>query len=69
MTCDMFVVLRMWDVNNKAEVKKLEFSSSPSSMELSKDGNTLLITHGHWVTFWDISTLVSLVNESVTNLS
>ncbi|KAI0232193.1 Serine-threonine kinase receptor-associated protein [Lamellibrachia satsuma] len=49
--------VRMWDVNNKAEVKKLEFPSSPSSMELSKDGNTLLITHGHWVTFWDIRTL------------
>ena len=35
------------------EVQKLDFSAIPSSLEVSRDGSTLTITHGNVVSFWD----------------
>lgn len=38
----------------------MELSSSPSSLEVSKDGSLLTITHGNIVSFWDADKYVSL---------
>lgn len=35
------------------EVKKVELSASPSSLEVSKDGTLLTVTYGNIVSFWD----------------
>jgi len=35
------------------EVQKLDFSAIPSSLEVSRDGSTLTVTHGNVVSFWD----------------
>jgi len=45
--------VRIWDANNGEEVRKLEFPESPSSLELSKDGKILVITHGNCTSFWN----------------
>ncbi|XP_067142308.1 serine-threonine kinase receptor-associated protein [Centruroides vittatus] len=45
--------VRFWNRSDKEEIKKLEFSAAPSSLELSTDGKILVITHGHTVSFWD----------------
>jgi serine-threonine kinase receptor-associated protein len=34
-------------------VLKMNFSAIPSSLEVSRDGSTLTVTHGNVVSFWD----------------
>lgn len=45
--------LRVWDRNSGQEVHKIDFSSMPTSLEVSKDGSTLTVSHGYTVSFWD----------------
>ncbi|KAK3098632.1 hypothetical protein FSP39_021396 [Pinctada imbricata] len=45
--------VRIWDVSSGKEIQKLDFADSPSSLELSKDGKILVITHGSCTSFWD----------------
>lgn len=45
---------RFWDLTSLQEIKKLEFETQPNSLEISHNGNILVITHGHSVSFWDI---------------
>ncbi|XP_013411011.1 serine-threonine kinase receptor-associated protein-like [Lingula anatina] len=49
--------VRVWEVANQTETKKLEFPNSPTSLELSKDGTILLITYGKTTSFWDAQKL------------
>ncbi|KAJ8300975.1 hypothetical protein KUTeg_022494 [Tegillarca granosa] len=58
--CDKQVVsasddktVRVWDINSGTEIRKLEFPSIPSSLEIAKDGSTLVITYGNYTSFWD----------------
>lgn len=44
--------VRLWDPTSGAEVAKLEFASAPSDLEMSSDGSTMLVTHGHSVSTW-----------------
>lgn len=44
--------VRMWDRVSEKDVQKIEFPAAPSSLEVSADGQLLLITHGHTVSFW-----------------
>lgn len=46
-------VFRIWDAVSGSEIKKLEFPGIPSSLELSKDGRVLVITHGNCTSFWN----------------
>ena len=45
--------LRMWDTRTGSEVKKTDFTSPIGGMELSRDGETVTVAHGHSVTFCD----------------
>lgn len=45
--------VRVWDAVSGSEIKKLEFPGIPSSLELSKDGRILVITHGNCTSFWN----------------
>ena len=53
ITCSDDKTLRVWDRVSGQEIKKLEFSAVPRSMELSKDGTIITTTHSNVVTFWD----------------
>nr|CAD7266629.1 unnamed protein product [Timema shepardi] len=45
--------LRVWDISSGKETQKLDFNTIPSSLEVSRDGTTLTVTHGNIVSFWD----------------
>lgn len=49
---------RVWDVHNKAETRKLDFSAAVNDIELSSDKRILTIAYSNKVAFWDIQTLV-----------
>ncbi|XP_054284805.1 serine-threonine kinase receptor-associated protein [Macrosteles quadrilineatus] len=49
--------VRVWDRNYGQEVMKLEFKHSPTSLEVSRDGSILTVSHGNTVSFLDSQTL------------
>ncbi|GFS58737.1 serine-threonine kinase receptor-associated protein [Nephila pilipes] len=57
--------VRFWDLSSLQEVKKLEFETSPSSLELSSNGEILVITHGHSVSFYNIKNFEKLKEYKV----
>lgn len=49
--------LRVWDRVSGKEVQKLDFQSIPNSLEVSRDGTIITVTHGNNVTFLDSGSL------------
>jgi len=49
---DLFI-FRIWDVTSGEEIHKFEFPSIPNSIEVSKDGTILVISYGHFTSFWN----------------
>ncbi|CAM1331083.1 STRAP (predicted) [Pycnogonum litorale] len=47
----------MWDRTSGEEIKKIELSSSPCDLQVSKDSSLLVVPYGRNVSFWDINTL------------
>lgn len=45
--------IRVWDRNTGSQVQKVELNSIPNSLEVSRDGSTLTVSHGSTVSFWD----------------
>lgn len=43
-----------WDRASNQEIKRLEFASSPSSIEISRNGSILSVCSGVKVSFWDV---------------
>ncbi|XP_053990566.1 serine-threonine kinase receptor-associated protein isoform X2 [Hylaeus anthracinus] len=60
ITCADDKTLRVWDRNSSQEIKRLDFSSIPNSMELSKDGTIITTTHSNIVTFWNSKDLTKI---------
>lgn len=48
--------LRVWDTSNQTEVKHLKFESAPNSIELSRDGQWLILTVGSCVEIYNALT-------------
>jgi len=44
----------VWDVHNKTEIRKLDFSAPVNDIELSADKKVLTIAYSNKVAFWDI---------------
>ncbi|GBM28273.1 Serine-threonine kinase receptor-associated protein [Araneus ventricosus] len=57
--------VRFWDLTSLQDVKKLEFDTSPSSLELSSNGEILVITHGHSVSFYNVKKFEKLKEYNV----
>lgn len=47
---------RVWDVDTCKEVQQLTFESAPSSLNLSANGNIMIITYGQNVAFYNVDT-------------
>ncbi|XP_026680322.1 serine-threonine kinase receptor-associated protein [Diaphorina citri] len=62
ISCAEDKTVRLWDVSASAEVQKLEFGAVPNSLEISRDGTTITVTHGSCVTFLDANSL-ELIKE------
>jgi WD40 repeat protein len=50
------VCYSVWDVHNKSEVRKLDFSAAVNDIELSADKKILTVAYSNKVAFWDIQT-------------
>lgn len=49
--------MRLWDRSSGKEVQRVDFASNPNSLELSRDGNVITVSHGTSVSFWETDTL------------
>jgi len=49
--------LRQWDVVSGEEIKQLKFANVPNSVEISRDGELLILAQGNLVELYDTSTL------------
>lgn len=49
--------LRVWDTTSQSEIKHLKFESAPNSIELSRDGQWLILTTGTCVEIYDAGSL------------
>lgn len=58
VSCSDDRTVRIWDRNcpGSQEVMKLELEHSPTSLEVSRDGSVLTISHGHTVSFLNAQT-------------
>lgn len=57
VSCAEDKTLRVWDRSNGAEVQRVDFPTTPNSLELSADRTTLTVAHGTSVSFFDADTL------------
>lgn len=57
--------VRFWDATSLEEIKQLEFETQPNSLEISPNGDILLITHGHSVSFCNIENFEKIKEYSV----
>ncbi|XP_063618425.1 serine-threonine kinase receptor-associated protein [Cydia splendana] len=51
------LTMRVWDRTSGQEVNKIEFTSIPNSLELSRDGAILTVAHGTNVSFYSTDTM------------
>ena len=52
--------LRLWDTTSCKETQSIKFSDTPNSIELSRDGELLILAHGSLVELYDSSNLTKL---------
>ncbi|XP_075230605.1 serine-threonine kinase receptor-associated protein wmd [Lycorma delicatula] len=52
--------LRVWDRTSGQEIRKVEFTTIPNSLEVSRDGSVLTIAHADCVSFFDSDRLEKL---------
>ena len=57
--------LRVWDVQTNAEISSMKFATTPSSLELSKDGEWLVLAHGTFVDIYESSSLEKLYSFDI----
>jgi len=59
--------IRVWDVQSKTEVRKLEVSAAVADIELSRDGQLLMAAFGNTVAFWDTATFEKLQEYEIAS--
>lgn len=52
--------LRVWDIASGAEINNIKFNSNPTSIELSRDGQLLILSQGNLVEIYDVSNYTKL---------
>ncbi|XP_018329759.1 serine-threonine kinase receptor-associated protein [Agrilus planipennis] len=62
VSCADDKTLRVWDRASGKEVQKIDFSSIPNSLEVSRDGTVITVSHGNIVTFLD-SLSLNMIRE------
>ncbi|KAE8738473.1 hypothetical protein FOCC_FOCC016032 [Frankliniella occidentalis] len=65
ISCADDKTIRVWDRASGQEVQKVELSAAPSSLEVSKDGSLMTVTHGNVVSFLDTEKWVLVMFEPV----
>lgn len=57
VSCAEDKTMRVWDRSSGAEVQRIDFATTPNSLELSADQSMLTVAHGTSVSFFDADTL------------
>ena len=57
LSCAEDKTMRVWDRSTGAEVQRIDFTTTPNSLELSADQNVVTVAHGNSVSFFDADTL------------
>lgn len=57
VSCAEDKTMRVWDRSTGTEVQRVDFPTTPNSLELSPDQSTLTVAHGTSVSFFDANTL------------
>lgn len=57
--------LRVWDTNTCKEIQNIKFNDTPNSIELSRDGQILILAHGSYVELYDAASLNKLNTFSI----
>lgn len=60
VSCGDDKTVRVWDRVTGQEVQKMQFPVVPNSLEVSRDGSTLTVTHGTAVTFLDAEAFTTI---------
>ena len=59
----------MWDINEGKEIQQMQFPSVPNSIQISRDGQLLVLTQGKCVEFYDTTRYVCMpLQQSETNV-
>ena len=58
VSCSDDKTVRLWDLKSCKEIRRLEFPSAVSDLEVSTRNRTLTLTYGSTVAFWNLETLV-----------
>lgn len=65
VSCADDKTLRVWNRSTGQEIQKVEFNSTPNSLEVSKDGSVLTVTYSNHVIFLDSETLNKIREFSI----
>ncbi|XP_050500247.1 serine-threonine kinase receptor-associated protein [Diabrotica virgifera virgifera] len=65
ISCADDKTLRVWNRGTGTEVQKVDFSSTPNSLEVSKDGSVLTVSYSNRVIFLDAETLTKIREFSI----
>lgn len=55
----------MWDTLSGSEVTNLKFNSTPNSIELSRDGQMLILAHGNQVELYETPSLAKIKSFTI----
>lgn len=60
--------LRVWDVRTSEETSSIKFDNVPTSIEVSKDGQILILSHGKCVELYNAEDLKKIYSFTVPNM-
>ncbi|KAL8586963.1 hypothetical protein ACOMHN_062374 [Nucella lapillus] len=52
--------VRLWTLETCQEIQQLTFDSAPTSVTLSPNGNTIIVTYGQRIAFYSVDTLAEI---------
>ncbi|CAF0740896.1 unnamed protein product [Brachionus calyciflorus] len=57
--------LRVWDTTNNTEISQLKFNDIPTSIEQSRDGQLLILSHGNCVELYKLENMEKIKSFSI----
>lgn len=65
VSCAEDKTVKIWDRSTGQSIQQIDFTSNPSSIEISRDGGILITTNGSEVSFFEMETLKKIKEITV----